>query len=384
MPKIFISYRREDCRHVTGRVYDRLVGAFGPASVFKDVDSLPLGIDFRRALNDQVAQCDVLLAVIGDAWLRADGTGGARRIDSETDFVRIEIEAALKRDIPVVPLLVGDAPVPKERELPPSLAQLAYRNGTTLREDPHFGADMERLIRALRQIKSATAMTDSAKAVFFSGDHGPHAAQPADVVTAEAVVAPPPTKFVDDPSADAQANEVDWLAIARWALVTIVVVICITIGVEGSGQLGTALALAALPAFLTIALFPHVYRGTWIWTRQGTLAQFRRHHTQLEGQVVYGVAYVSAVLILLIFGIGYSSGFWPAGMWGFAAEPAEPAATHFEPESGPTVPGESTAPTNGGPAPAPGLDTSPILDPERFKNLFPPVPPKEGSSEPMF
>ena len=103
---IFISYRRQDSGDVTGRIYDRLVQQFGREAIFKDVDSIPLGVDFRISLGDAVGQCNLLLAVIGRRWLSIQNESGARRLDDPRDFVRIEIEAALQRDIPVIPLLV--------------------------------------------------------------------------------------------------------------------------------------------------------------------------------------------------------------------------------------------------------------------------------------
>jgi hypothetical protein len=145
---IFVSYRRQDSADVTGRIYDRLVQRFDKAQVFKDVDSIPLGVDFREHLGGVVGQCDVLLAVVGDEWLAADSTG-RRRVDDTKDFVRIEIEAALQRNIPVIPLLVRGASVPSENDLPASLAQLSYRNGIAVRPDPDFHRDMDRLIAGL-------------------------------------------------------------------------------------------------------------------------------------------------------------------------------------------------------------------------------------------
>jgi hypothetical protein len=145
---IFVSYRRQDSADVTGRIYDRLVRHFDKAQVFKDVDSIPLGVDFREHLGNVVGQCDVLLAVVGDSWLAADSTG-RRRVDDTKDFVRIEIEAALQRKIPVIPLLVRGASVPSENDLPASLAQLSYRNGIAVRPDPDFHRDMDRLIAGL-------------------------------------------------------------------------------------------------------------------------------------------------------------------------------------------------------------------------------------------
>jgi hypothetical protein len=146
-PAIFISYRRDDTSDVTGRIYDRLIQHFGKQSVFKDVDSIPLGVDFRKHLGDSVGRCDVLLTVIGKQWLIGDL--GHRRLDDVRDFVRIEIEAALRRDIPVIPVLVQTAPVPRPEDLPETLQSLVYRNGVPVRPDPDFHQDMDRLIRGI-------------------------------------------------------------------------------------------------------------------------------------------------------------------------------------------------------------------------------------------
>jgi formylglycine-generating enzyme required for sulfatase activity len=155
MTSVFISYRREDSRHQAGRLYDRLVAHFGSEQVFKDVDSIPLGLDFREVLTERVAGCDVFIAVIGDAWLSIAGKSGTRRLDDPGDFVRIEIEAALSRRIPVIPVLVGDSSVPQADELPESLRGLSFRNGLPVRPDPDFHNDMDRLIRGIEDVVSA-------------------------------------------------------------------------------------------------------------------------------------------------------------------------------------------------------------------------------------
>jgi len=151
MSKILISYRREDSADVTGRIYDRLIQEFGREGVFKDVDSIPLGVDFRRYLDEQVAKCDVFLAVIGRNWMKAKGRKGKSRLEEPGDFVRIEVESALKRDIPIVPVLVGGASTPPADRLPPSIQDLSYRNGIAVRPDPDFHRDMDRLIEYLTQ-----------------------------------------------------------------------------------------------------------------------------------------------------------------------------------------------------------------------------------------
>ena len=163
--KVFISYRRKDSQYIADRIYDWLVPEFGPDNVFKDVDAIPLGRDFRRILQDAVARCDVLLVVIGPRWLGETDAAGRRRVDDPGDWVRIEIETALERDIPVIPLLVDGASFPHREDLPPSLQELVYRHGTPLRPDPDFRPDMGRVIRALRKTEpgvSGTAPTEAA------------------------------------------------------------------------------------------------------------------------------------------------------------------------------------------------------------------------------
>ncbi len=147
---IFISYRRDDSADVTGRIYDHLTHAFGEELVFKDVDAIPLGVDFRQHLGSEMARCQVVLVVIGDGWVDARDGEGKVRLDDPADFVRLEVSAALERGIPVVPLLVQGATMPAADVLPEEIRELAFRHGTTIKRDPDFKADMQRLIRGLR------------------------------------------------------------------------------------------------------------------------------------------------------------------------------------------------------------------------------------------
>jgi hypothetical protein len=149
---IFISYRRSDSADITGRIYDRLVDEFGRTPIFKDVDSIPLGTDFKEYLDRKVSECNVLLAIIGDRWTEASDEAGKRRLDDPADFVRVEIESALERGIPVIPLLVSQAKMHPEGSLPRGLRKLHFQNGMQIRPDPDFHRDMDRLISALDQL----------------------------------------------------------------------------------------------------------------------------------------------------------------------------------------------------------------------------------------
>src|SRR5215471_9293689 len=147
--KVFISYRRDDSAGHAGRVHDRLEREFGRDLLFMDVDAVRLGVNFVKVLSEEVAKCDVLLAVIGPHWLDARDEDGNRRLDSTTDFVRIEIATALQRGIPVIPILLDGAKIPKVQQLPKDLEGLAARNGLDVRH-ASFHLDMDKLIAGLK------------------------------------------------------------------------------------------------------------------------------------------------------------------------------------------------------------------------------------------
>ena len=145
----------DDSADVTGRIYEQLANHFSRARVFRDIDDIPIGMDFRQSIEAGIGRCDVLLVVIGPGWLTATDESGHRRLDDPADFVRLEIEAGLRREIPVVPLTLARSRMPRVDELPESLGPLALRNGRPIRPDPDFHTDMGRLIASLREMSSA-------------------------------------------------------------------------------------------------------------------------------------------------------------------------------------------------------------------------------------
>jgi formylglycine-generating enzyme required for sulfatase activity len=147
--KVFISYRRDDAAGHAGRVHDRLEREFGADLLFMDVDAIPLGVNFTKVLRDEVARCDVLLALIGPNWLNVRDKQDHRRLDNPADFLRIEIATALQRNIPVIPILLDGARMPEPDELPKDLEELSVRNGIDIRH-ASFQADMDKLIRGLK------------------------------------------------------------------------------------------------------------------------------------------------------------------------------------------------------------------------------------------
>ncbi len=147
---IFISYRRGDTAYPASWLYQQLVARFGADHVFKDVDSIELGSDFVAEITTAVSACHCLLALIGRDWLTSVDGRGRRRLDDPADFVRIEIEAALARDVRVIPVLVEDAIMPYADELPPTLAPMTRRQALVL-SPTRFTADIAKLVGVLER-----------------------------------------------------------------------------------------------------------------------------------------------------------------------------------------------------------------------------------------
>ena len=125
--RVFISYRREETAFAAGWLYDVLAEHFGKEQIFKDIDSIQLGDNWFKAITDAVGSCEVLLALIGERWLTVTDEAGRRRLDSQEDWVRVEIETALERDISVIPIVVEGAQLPRPDQLPPTLVRLVQR-----------------------------------------------------------------------------------------------------------------------------------------------------------------------------------------------------------------------------------------------------------------
>jgi formylglycine-generating enzyme required for sulfatase activity len=150
MPKIFICYRREDSKWPAQMIYNNLVDHFGSESIVFDIDTIPLGADFREYTKKEVSRCDIFLAVIGDSWLEIL----KQRLDEPNDLVRIEIQAALEKKVPVVPILVGKKSVPSEKDLPPELADLPYKQAAEVRAGPDLQSHLKRLVNGLEHLFS--------------------------------------------------------------------------------------------------------------------------------------------------------------------------------------------------------------------------------------
>jgi hypothetical protein len=148
--KIFISYRRRDDPGGAGRLFDALNEAIDPDRLFLDVDSIEPGQDFEDVIEDRVAKSAVLLAVIGQHWVDASDDHGNRRLDNPQDYVRMEIETAMKQNKRVIPVLIGDARMPAAEVLPESIRKLARHNAVMLRYE-RFHDDVTNLVSALKR-----------------------------------------------------------------------------------------------------------------------------------------------------------------------------------------------------------------------------------------
>lgn len=140
---MFISYRRTDDRHLVGRLRDVLANEVGGDNVFFDVDSIPVGRDFRVAIRDYFEQVDVMLVVIGPRW-------DTMRLARGNDLVRTEIVEAFRQATPIIPVLIDDTPMPPPEDLPDEVQALSYLNALSVRPDPDFKGDAARLCRAVR------------------------------------------------------------------------------------------------------------------------------------------------------------------------------------------------------------------------------------------
>lgn len=147
---IFISYRRDDSRETVGRLHDALRRGFDASHIFLDVERQTPGEDYRSVIGRALDSAEVVLVVIGPRWLDVADPQGRRRLDDSEDMVRIEVESALERGKPVIPVLVQGATMPSDEALPAPLAPLAFRIASPLRPDPDFRADLLRLVAALR------------------------------------------------------------------------------------------------------------------------------------------------------------------------------------------------------------------------------------------
>ena len=151
MSGIFISYRRSDSEGWAGRLSDSLKTELGRVNIFRDIEDIPPGVEFDTYIETAVSSCDVLIAIIGPHWLTAANSDGQRRLDDPKDFTRLEIVGVLKRNIRVIPTLVGNAALPNGDDLPEDIKPLVRRQTYEL-SDVRWADDCQRLAAVLKPI----------------------------------------------------------------------------------------------------------------------------------------------------------------------------------------------------------------------------------------
>jgi hypothetical protein len=142
-PRVFLSYRRREDQHFIGRIHDRLVAEFGEENVFRDVESIGGAENFLAAITNRLAESDILLSVIGPQWSLGPTAG-------QRDWVHVELERALERQMLVIPVCLDSTPVPSRDSLPPAIQGLVDVNALWIDGTNHFASDMAKLTRLIR------------------------------------------------------------------------------------------------------------------------------------------------------------------------------------------------------------------------------------------
>jgi hypothetical protein len=159
---IFLSYRRGDTQWAARGIYDRLVTSYDRQNVFRDLDAIPAGVRFRDYIERKISESDVFILLIGTAWASYADETGRRRLELPRDPVRLEVETALNLGIPIIPVLVGGAPMPTERDLVPSILDLLEFNAAEV-SDSRWEYDVDRLMRAINEAVERSPRTSASR-----------------------------------------------------------------------------------------------------------------------------------------------------------------------------------------------------------------------------
>lgn len=165
-PRIFISYRRQDCQAQANGLSDGLRSRLPKAHIFMDIDSIPFGTDFARTIETEIQQCTIVLVLIGNNWMGTSSADGTRRIDDPDDYVRLEVRSAvLSPNVRVLPVLVDEAGMPHAGSLPPDLLPLSRLNAIEL-SDKRWTGDLTRLTNVIRETSLPPRATPRSRVTF--------------------------------------------------------------------------------------------------------------------------------------------------------------------------------------------------------------------------
>jgi hypothetical protein len=250
VPKVFITYRREETAAYAGRLYDATTARFGEGNVFMDVDMAP-GVDFVERITEAVAACQALIVVVGPRWATVEDEHGTPRIANPQDVVRLEVETALRRpDVTLIPVLVSGARMPKGQDLPAEVRAITRRNALEL-SDQRWRYDVGRLISTLDELLAGIPGVSGAPAPERNGAAGkaaprgdaqaPEQSAPLGTVAATSVK----TKLAA-PLAGG-GRRLRWALLAAMAIVAVVVAVILAAGGGGSSSSPARFTKADLP-----------------------------------------------------------------------------------------------------------------------------------------
>lgn len=268
-PKVFITYRREETAAHAGRLYDAMVSRFGESNVFMDVDMAP-GVDFVERITEAVAACRVLIVVMGPGWATVEDERGRPRLADPEDFVRLEVETALRRpEVTPIPVLVSGARMPKREDLPPEVRAITRRNALEL-DSRRWRYDVGRLISTLDELLAESPLAPGPGV--SERDVAPGKVAPAEPAQTAGQTAPPSTVAATTPAHTKPAAPPPKGArrLWRWALIgavtigAIVIAVVLALGGDDSPTRAARFTKADLPKLVlpeTTALGNLVFDG---------------------------------------------------------------------------------------------------------------------------
>jgi hypothetical protein len=152
--KIFISYRRSDTEHIAGRMFDTLNNLYGPDNIFFDTATIPSAVEFYTKIQAAISESAVVLAVIGNDWVRYPPRFLGLFRSKKEDYVLRELQIAIGLMVPIIPILVGNTEMPKESSLPTAIRPIAKLNAIKVRAARDFHSDMQTVINTINQFRA--------------------------------------------------------------------------------------------------------------------------------------------------------------------------------------------------------------------------------------
>ena len=148
--RVFISYRRAETDGAARLIYNYLTEKLGKSAVFMDIKGIAPGDVFRKTIAHELETCNTMIVVISKSWTGKTELDGRSRLHEEGDFVRMEIETALGRDIRVIPVLVHPMKMPHKEDLPEKLQYLTSLQHQEIQLGQRFEDDMARVVQVIR------------------------------------------------------------------------------------------------------------------------------------------------------------------------------------------------------------------------------------------